>query len=65
MVPTFPDLVVATLLSIATFVVVRCWVKGIREINQHKAAHYHIVMNNAETARRYREHILANAEKAK
>lgn len=56
---TFPDVVVALLLATATLVMTRCWLKGIREILNHQAGHYHIRMQNEEVARRWREQELA------
>lgn len=56
------DLFVAALLSLLLFVVLFKWIQGIREINNHKAAHHHIEMMNAEVARRYQERVLNSAE---
>lgn len=52
---TFPNLVVACCVIAITIVLCRCLIIGSIEDRQHRAAHRHITMMNAEIARRWHE----------
>lgn len=57
---TFPNVVVALLLTVIIVCGIRAMLKIEHDIRIHKAATHHLQMQNEEVARRWREYCMAN-----